>query len=383
MKLGVLLTAFVMGCYATITMTTNTAEESTAKINPVIMEVTQADFGKTADDAEVTLFTCTNKNGYILKMIDYGATVVSFEMPDKDDNVENVTLSCPDIKGYEACGSYFGCSVGRYCNRIAGGKFTIDGEEFTLATNNGDHHLHGGNRGWDKVMWNAEPIETDSAVGVRFKYRSVDGEEGYPGNVDAQVEYLLNNDNELIVRFQATSDKPTHLNLTNHNYWNLSGQDGGTISEHQLKLASTKYLPVDSGGIPTGELVDVENTAFDFREFHAIGERLKDVGTDPLGYDHCYALDYEDGKIRLAATVKDPASGRVMEILTTQPGIQFYSGNFLDGSEGSGGFDQYHAFCLETQHFPDAPNQPQFKSTLVSPGQTYQHETIHRFSVVK
>jgi aldose 1-epimerase len=387
MKIGFLVVAFLIGCFATVNMSAppNTEIESETTDGIAGLEITQEDFGSTADGAPVQLFTCTNANGYVLKMIDYGATVVSLEMPDKTGNVENITLSCPDIAGYEALGSYFGCSVGRYCNRIAGGKFTIDETEYELATNNGENHLHGGVRGFDKVMWKAEPLKQEDSVGLRFTYRSVDGEEGYPGNLDVTVDYVLTNDNALTVSFKATTDKATHVNLTNHNYWNLAGQKGGKVHDHELMIYGNHYLPVDSGGIPTGELAPVANTPFDFTSVHTIGERLDQVESDPIGYDHCYALDagQMNQGMRQAAIVLDPSSGRKMTIMTSQPGLQFYTGNFLDGTEGSGGFDQYNAFCLETQHFPDAPNQADFESTLLKPGETYSQVTVHQFSVEK
>ncbi|MFT7633081.1 MAG: aldose 1-epimerase [Mariniblastus sp.] len=371
---------------ATNAMTSITQLPASLETTPqeiIEMEIVSRPYGTTKDGHEVKQYICKNANGYTLEMIDYGATVTAFRTPNKAGLVENVTLSCSDLEGYAACSSYFGSTVGRYCNRIAQGKFTIDGVESTLAANNGENHLHGGTVGFDKRVWKSEPLvgtETQF-VGVRFKLISDDGDEGYPGKLDVSVEYTLNNANELKVEFFATTDKPTYLNLTNHNYWNLGGASSGQITEHSLKLESDKYLPVDAAGIPTGEVANVENTPFDFRSVAVIGSRLNDVQSDPIGYDHNYALRSTNGELALAATVTCPTSGRKMEIHTTQPGIQFYSGNFLDGQPGSGGFAQYGAFCLETQHFPDSPNQPSFPSTLLKPGEKYHQTTIHKFSV--
>lgn len=341
--------------------------------------VEKSSFGKTKDGLEVTLFTCRNAGGSTLKLMDYGAAVVALEVPDRSGKLGNVVLTCPDLAAFEACTMYFNCSVGRYCNRIAGGKFTLDGQNYVLATNNAPNHLHGGTRGFDKRIWKAEPFQSTGAVGVSFQYESADGEEGYPGKLLAKVTYTLTDRNEFVIEFRATTDKATPVNLTNHNYWNLAG--AGTIWDHELKLAATRYLPVDSTAIPTGELAAVAGTPFDFADFTPIGKRLNDVGGTPIGYDHCYAIDGEAGRLRLAAVVRDPVSGRKMEIQTTEPGIQFYSGNFLDGTGISGNYPQYSGFCLETQHFPDSPNRPEWPSTILKPGEQYYHKTVHTFSV--
>ena len=343
-----------------------------------VANVETSSYGKTKAGAEVTLYTCRNAGGSTMKLIDYGATVVALEVPDRQGKNGNVLLTCPDIAGFEACTMYFNCSVGRYCNRIAKGKFSLDGKEYALATNNAPNHLHGGAKGFDKVMWKAETFEATGAVGVTFKYESKDGEEGYPGNVSAKVTYTLTDKNEFIIEFRATTDKATPLNLTNHNYWNLAGS--GTIRDHELKLNSGRYLPVDATAIPTGEMAAVSSTPFDFSDFTAIGKRLNDVGGTPIGYDHCYVIDGESGRLRPAATVRDPQSGRKMEIHTTEPGIQFYSGNFLDGTAISGNYPQYSGFCLETQHFPDSPNRPEWPNTILKPGEQYFHKTVHKFS---
>jgi aldose 1-epimerase len=345
------------------------------------MSIAKTSFGKTEDGQEIDLYTCTNANGLVVKLTNYGAIVVSVETPDRDGKLANITLGFDKLDGYLQRHPYFGATVGRYCNRIAKGKFTLDGQEYTLAANNGENHLHGGVAGFDKQVWKAEEVKTDDGVGIKFTRRSVDGEEGYPGNLDAVVTYTLTNANELRMEFSATTDKATPCNLTNHNYWNLAGVGSGTNENHELQLESDKYLPVDDGLIPTGELADVKGTPLDFTSPHKIGERLKQIAADPVGYDHCFVLRSQDGSLALAARVKEPSSGRVMEIFTTQPGIQLYSGNFLDGSEGAGGFKQYGAFCLETQHYPDSPNQPTFPTTILKPGETYKQTTVHKFSV--
>ena len=351
------------------------------------MSITKVPFGKTEDGQDIDLYTCTNANGLVLRLTNYGAIVVAVEVPDRDGKLANVILGFDKLAGYLPRHPYFGATVGRFCNRIAKGKFTLEGHEYTLATNDGENHLHGGEQGFDKQVWKAEEVtETDDrgaqqAVGVKFTRRSPDGEEGYPGNLDVTVVYSLTNDNELKIAFTAITDKPTPVNLTNHNYWNLGGAGSGTILDHELQIEADKYLAVDDGLIPTGEFADVKGTPLDFTTPHKIGERLKQIKSDPVGYDHCYALRSQDGSLALAARVADPTSGRVMEIYTTQPGIQLYSGNFLDGSETAGGFPQYAAFCLETQHYPDSPNQPDFPTTILKPGETFSQTTVHKFLV--
>ncbi len=341
------------------------------------MNVQKSPFGKTPDEIPVDLYTCANANGLVLKLTNYGAIVVSLDVPDRDGNLANVNLGFPRLDGYLVRHPYFGSTVGRFCNRIAKGKFTVDGEQYTLATNNGENHLHGGDVGFDKAIWDAEPIESESAVGVRFTYLSRDGEEGYPGNVNVTAEYTLNHDDELTVEFSAQTDKACPVNLTNHCYWNLAGAGSGTIRDHELMIAGDKYLPVNDSLIPTGDLADVAGTPLDFTKSERIGARLDQAN----GYDHCFVLRGDAGEMKPAARVKDPKTGRVMEIRTTQPGIQFYTGNFLDGTEASGGYKQHEGFCLETQHFPDSPNQPSFPSTILKPGETYKHTTVHKFSM--
>lgn len=344
------------------------------------MKIEATPFGTTPDGEEITLYSCTNAHGLLVSLINYGAIVVKVETPDRDGKLANINLGFATLEGYLPRHPYFGSTVGRFCNRIAKGKFTLDGQEYTLATNNGDNHLHGGEIGFDKHVWKAEEVKTDDAVGIKFTRRSVDGEEGYPGNLDVAVTYTLTHENELRVEFTATTDKATPVNLTNHNYWNLAGAGSGKILDHEVTLAADHFLAVDEGLIPTGELTPVAGTPYDFSAPHKIGERINEIEADPQGYDHCYALRGQAGGLALAARVKDPVTGRVMEIYTTQPGIQLYTGNFLDGSEGNGGFNQHEAFCLETQHYPDSPNQPDFPTTILQPGETFHQVTVHKFS---
>ncbi len=346
------------------------------------MKIEKQAWGKTADGKEVTLYTCTNANGLSVQLATWGATVVSVNTPDRNGKLANITLGFPSVDGYMKRHPYFGATVGRYGNRIAKGKFTLDGKEYTLAVNNGPNHLHGGIKSFDQVLWNAEEVKTESAVGIKFSRTSPDGEEGYPGTMQVEVTYTLTNDNELRVDYHATTDKPTVVNLTNHNYWNLGGATSGKILKHELKLEADEYIPVDANSIPLGKPAAVKGTVMDFTSFHAIGERIDELKKEPhttKGYDHTYVLRGAGKELKLAATVKDPASGRVMEIRTTEPGIQFYAGNFLDGDVLGNKHEQHEGFCLETQHFPDSPNQAAFPSAVLRPGETYKTTTIHKF----
>jgi len=345
-------------------------------------------YGKLPDGREAQIFTLTNKNGVKARITDYGAILVSLEIPDKDGTLADVTFGYDTLEGWLSNESYFGSTVGRFGNRIANGKFTLDGKEYSLATNNdpGDPpipcHLHGGKKGFDKVLWSGKALDPDS---VELRYTSADGEEGYPGTLDVKVTYTLTDDNELIWKAEATTDAPTVLNLVHHSYWNLSGDPTTSINDHELMLAADKYLPTNSGLIPTGELAPVAGTPMDFTKPTAIGARV-DEEFEALklggGYDHCWVLRDGDG-VRLAARLKDPQTGRVMELSTDQPGIQFYGGNFLDGSvAGKGGvkYELRTALCLETEKFPDGPNQPSFPTTVLKPGETYSHTMVHKFS---
>lgn len=339
-------------------------------------------FGKTPEGAEVDLYTLTNANGLRVKIMTYGATITSVEVPDRDGRLANVTLSLDSLDNYLKEHPYLGSTVGRYANRIAKGKFSIGGKEYTLATNNGPNHLHGGRKGFDKVVWKAEPIEGEDFVGVKFSYESPDGEEGYPGLLSVKVTYSLTNDNELRMDYEAETDKPTVVNLTNHTYWNLAGGGKGDVLDHLLTLNADRFLPIDDGLIPLGELMPVGDTPMDFTHPTTIGSRIEQVEG---GYDHCYVLNKSDGDTEptFVAKITEPGSGRIMEIFTTQPGVQLYTGNFLDGTLSGGGkaFKQYYGFCLETQHYPDSPNRPEFPSTLLTPGEKFRQTTVHKFSV--
>jgi len=314
----------------------------------------------------------------------YGALLVSLTAPDRDGRVDEITLGFDDLKGYLGEHPYFGATVGRYGNRIAGAKFRLGDEMYELAANNGPHHLHGGIKAFDKVAWTgAEEASADDDT-IRFSYVSPDGEEGYPGNLSVDVSYTLTGSGELIIDYEATTDRTTPLNLTNHTYWNLAGAGSGDVRGHELELNASGYLPVDDTLIPTGEIRAVAGTPMDFTTRQTIGSRIDQV--EGGGYDHCYVVDRRekqgDTESALVGTARDPSTGRTMTVWTTMPGVQLYTGNFLDGIRGRGGavFEKHHGFCLETQYFPDSPNQPAFPSCLLAPGQTYRHTTRHAFS---
>jgi aldose 1-epimerase len=345
--------------------------------------VTRAPFGTLPDGRAVELFTLANGAGMNVAIMTYGATIVSLETPDRTGRPGDVVLGYDSLAGYLRASPYFGSIVGRYGNRIGGGRFTLDGRTFQLTTNDGPNHLHGGVVGFDKVLWQAEPTATDSSASVAFTYVSPDGEEGYPGTLRARVTYTLDPGNRLTVDYQAATDAPTPVNLTQHSYFNLSG--ASDILSHQLVLAADRYTPVDSTLIPTGELAPVEGTPFDFRTPTAIGARIAQDDEQlrrGRGYDHNFVLIREGAGLVFSARVTDSTSGRVLEIFTTEPGIQFYSGNFLDGTiTGKGGkvYSHRSGFCLETQHFPDSPNQPDFPGTILRPGEEYRSTTVFAF----
>jgi aldose 1-epimerase len=333
------------------------------------------------DGRGASLFTVTNPAGVLLKMTDYGAAVVSLEVPDKNGKLANIVLGLPSLNDYLKQTVFFGATIGRYGNRIAKGKFTLNGKEYSLPINNAPNHLHGGPKGFDHQLWTAKEVEKPDAAGLEFTYVSKDGEAGYPGTLTATATYWLTNNNELKIDYAATTDKDTVLNLTNHAYWNLAGADSGDILNQQMMIASDKYLEVDDTLIPIGKMADVKGTVMDFTSLKPIGPGVAEIKQQGgRGYDHCYVLRNQDGKLAMAAKAKDPASGRVMEVWTDQPGIQLYTGNFLDGSATSGGFPQYGAFCLETEHYPDSPNHPEFPSTVLKPGQTLKSTTVYKFA---
>jgi len=344
------------------------------------------------DGKPVHLWTLKNGKGLEAEITDYGTIVVSLKVPVRKGEFSDIVLGRPSAADYVARTQYFGCTAGRCANRIAGGKFSIDGKEYTLATNNGPNHLHGGVKGFDKVVWNGESKMTDNGPQVAFTYRSKDGEEGYPGNVDVKVVYTLTQMNELVVNMTATTDKATVVNLAHHTYWNLAGQGSGDILGHVLMIPAKNYTPVDGTLITTGEIKPVAGTALDFTSAKPIGQDFAKMAStgkdDPGGYDHNFVLDQApkgQGGMWLSAVVVEPKSGRSMEVWSNQPGIQFYTGNFLDGIPGKGGtvYNKNGALCLETQAFPDSVNKQGkagWPNVVLQPGQTYTHNMVHRFS---
>jgi aldose 1-epimerase len=373
--LTILLFSFIL-----VTTSTLSAQSSSVDVQP---------YGTTAGGEDVDEYTLTNANGMEVKIITYGGTITSIRVPDRDGELENVTLGFDNLADYETKSPYFGNITGRYANRIANATFTLDDTAYTLAANNGPNTLHGGVEGFDNKVWEAEAVEGDGEVGVSLHYLSPDGEEGYPGNLDITVVYTLTDANEIRMDYTATTDASTVVNLTNHAYFNLAGEGNSSIYDHILMIDADRYTPVDATLIPTGELAPVEGTPFDFRLPKAIGPGQRSSDEQIVlgrGYDHNFVLnreDPEDGEMMLAAQVYEPESGRVLEVWTTEPGIQFYAGNFLDGTLiGPSGhlYRQSDGFALESQHYPDSPNQPDFPSTVLNPDETYQTTTIYKFA---
>jgi aldose 1-epimerase len=328
------------------------------------------------------LFTLANANGLVLKVTDYGATVTELHVPDKRGKLADVVLGFESIQGFQTGTSYFGATVGRIANRIRDAKFELEGSEYQLAVNDGKNHLHGGLKGWDKVLWNAAPIETPNGPSIEFSYVSKDGEEGYPGTVNARVTYTLTNANEFVIEMRATTDQTTIVNMAHHTYWNLGGFAAGPITDHDLQLFADQYTPGDPM-VPTGAIDPVKGTPFDFTTPKAIGTDLHATRGTPVGYDHNFVVNGEPNALRPVARVKDPKSGRVMTLEADQPGVQFYSGNFLDGTTTGKGvaYAQHTGFCLETQKFPNAIGIPAWKDQVVlRPGESYVHKMIHRFT---
>lgn len=349
--------------------------------------VTRAPFGATKNGQSVEIYTLTNAHGVEMRVMTYGGIIMSLTVPDRNGHFGDVVLGFESLGGYVKDSPYFGAIVGRYGNRIANGRFTLDGHTFTLATNNGPNHLHGGIKGFDKVVWNAVPGTDANGVSVTLSRTSLDGEEGYPGNLNATVRYTLTDKTELSIDYRATTDKATPVNLTQHSYFNLA-DDSADILGHELTIHAARYTPVDSTLIPTGELASVEGTPFDFRKATLVGARIE-VDNAQLknggGYDHNWVLDRTGAGLQPAARLVDPKSGRTLDIATTEPGIQFYTGNFLGGITGKGGrsYARRTGLCLETQHFPDSPNHASFPSTIVQPGQTYSSQTVFTFGIQK
>jgi aldose 1-epimerase len=362
-------------------------KETETKDRPERMQMKKEVFGKIGDQ-EVFLYTLTNKNGLKVSITNYGATVVSLLVPDRQGKMADVVQGFDTLDDYiKYNDSYFGNVVGRYGNRIAKGKFTLDGEEYTLATNNDDNHLHGGLKGFDKVVWDSQTVEKNDEVGMKLSYVSKDGEEGYPGNLSVTVTFFLTNDNELSIEYVATTDKATPVNLTNHSYFNLAGQGSRDILGHELMIDADRFTVVDEGLIPTGELRPVKGTPMDFTTATAIGARIDQPDEQLIfggGYDHNWVLNKTDHSLTKEINLYEPTSGRLMEVFTTEPGVQFYSGNFLNGShKGKAGkvYNHRYALCLETQHYPDSPNQPEFPSTILRSGEEYHSKTVYKFCV--
>jgi aldose 1-epimerase len=369
--------------FSTVWMGCQFSEEKKGKIEKTI-------FGVTKDKKSVEKYRLSNSNGMAVEIITYGGIITSIQVPNREGKETEVSLGFNSLDAYEEGSPYFGAIVGRYANRIAQGTFHLDGIDYTLAQNNGINHLHGGNQGFDKVIWEAEAKETNDQVELKLSYLSPNGEEGYPGDLQVVVSYTLTQGNEIVVDYFARTSQKTIINLTQHTYFNLSGNPTSSILDHKLKLNADAYLPVDETLIPLGEIRSVTDTPFDFRAFKLIGKDIEDQEEQlkrGLGYDHCWVVNHPNTGVREIASVQHSDSGIVLEIASDQPGVQFYSGNFLDGTlpaRSDGQFYPYRSgFCLETQHFPDSPNQPEFPSVVLEPDQNYNTQTIFRFSTQK
>ncbi|MBO0722035.1 MAG: galactose mutarotase [Blastocatellia bacterium] len=377
--MGKILTSMVL--IATVVFTGAFGEKGKANLK-------KESFGKTADGQEVELYTLSNANGVEARIATYGGIIVSLKVPDREGKLDDVVLGFDNLDGYLKEHPFFGALVGRYGNRIGKAKFTLNGKEYKLAANNGENSLHGGKKGFDKAVWKAKPVTVKDGAALELSYLSKDGEEGYPGNLSAKVTYTLTNNNELKIDYAATTDQDTVVNLTNHSYFNLKGEGKGDILAHELQINADRFTPVDAGLIPTGELRSVKGTPLDFTQLTAIGSRINQ-DDDQLkygsGYDENFVLNGKAGTLRPAAKVVEPTTGRVMEVLTTEPGVQFYTANHLEGIKGKGDktYGPHYAFCLETQHFPDSPNKPDFPSTVLKKGGHYQTTTVFRFSTEK
>jgi aldose 1-epimerase len=364
----------------------SSAEKPKAPEPPAPAAVLKGDWGK-VDGKTVQLYTLTNKNGLVMKVSNYGTIITQLSVPDRNGKLGDIVLGYDTVDEYVKATPYFGATVGRIANRIKGSEFKLEGKTYKLAANNGPHNLHGGKKGWDKVVWDATTTETPDGPEIKLTYTSKDGEEGFPGTVHATVVYALNNKNELVVTMQATTDKTTIVNMAHHTYWNLAGHASGTIKDHELTIFADQYTPSApvAGGdpVPDGAVKPVKGTPYDFTTPKPIGKDLEAVGGKPIGYDDNWIVNGEPNKLRPNARVKDPKSGRVLTLESDQPGIQFYSGKFLDGSnKGKGAtYKQYDGFCLETQKYPNAINVPAWKDQVIlKPGQTYKHVMVHRFT---
>ena len=362
--------------------------ENITKKNEImsLVNIDKKPFGVTKDGIDINQYILKNANGMQITVINYGGIITSWKAKDRDGSYEDIVLGFDNLSDYESSSPYFGALIGRYGNRIKEGKFSLDGVDYTLEVNNGENHLHGGVKGFDKVIWEVEKEVKESSASLILRHISTDMEEGYPGNLDVKVIYTLTNDDELKVRYEAETDKKTIVNLTQHSYFNLSANLSRDILAHQITIDADSFLPVDKTLIPSGELRDVEGTPFDFREPKRVGDDINEYYTQLTfgnGYDHCWVLNNQNEGVRFVASAYDPLSGRSLEIFSDQPGIQFYSGNFLDGtlkSKDGGNYEFRSGFCLETQHYPNSPNQESFPSVILNPGEKYNTETIFRFS---
>ena len=362
--------------------------ENITKENEImsLVNIDKKPFGVTKDGIDINQYILKNANGMQITVINYGGIITSWKAKDRDGSYEDIVLGFDNLSDYESSSPYFGALIGRYGNRIKEGKFSLDGVDYTLEVNNGENHLHGGVKGFDKVIWDVEKEVKESSASLILRHISIDMEEGYPGNLDVKVIYTLTNDDELKVRYEAETDKKTIVNLTQHSYFNLSANLSRDILAHQITIDADSFLPVDKTLIPSGELRDVEGTPFDFRVPKRVGDDINEDYTQLTfgnGYDHCWVLNNQNEGVRFVASAYDTLSGRSLEIFSDQPGIQFYSGNFLDGtlkSKDGGNYEFRSGFCLETQHYPNSPNQESFPSVILNPGEKYNTETIFRFS---
>ena len=373
--------AFLLATFVALMISCNSATQKEDQNTMTKPGITKVDWGE-SDSSKVYLYTLTNSNGTVVTISNYGGTVTSFVIADKNGNRSSVIIGFDSLSGYLAHPPYFGALVGRYGNRIGDAKFTLDGKQYKLAVNNGKNSLHGGLKGFDKVVW-TPTVMNDTVPMLMLTYFSKDGEEGYPGNLKVIVHYTLTNDDELKIEYSATTDKATPVNLTNHSYFNLTGDVSNTILNHTLMIDADNYTPVDTSLIPTGEIKSVKGTPFDFTTAKAIGKEIDSVKG---GYDHNFVLNKKDNALQKVAALSDSVSGRILEVYTTEPGLQFYTGNFLNGTlknRDGKPINQHAALCMETQHFPDSPNKPNFPSTILQPGQEYHSETVYKVVVNK
>jgi len=382
MKKAAVFLASIIACFTSIVLS---CSNNTTDLSPPVqskLDIQQEVFGRTTDGEIVDLYTLTNSSDLRVRIMSYGGIIVSLEVPDREGNLTDIVLGFDSLDGYLRGHPYFGALVGRFANRIVNGRFTLDGREYKLPINNGPHHLHGGIKGFDKHVWRASPIKEPLAVGCAMTYYSRDGEEGYPGNLTCTAEYRLTNENELRIDYFAVTDKPTLISLTNHSYFNLAGHGVGDMLNHEVTFMADAFLERrEEDNTPTGVIIPVKGTPLDFKTPRRIGERIDKVGA---GYGHCLVLkNSQDGSLGLAGSFYEPVSGRVMEVYTTMPGVQFYTGQGLDGSlvgKGENRYEKFAAFCFETEYYPDSPNQPDFPSAVLRPGEAYRHTTVYRFS---